>query len=111
MRTLEQSFSRKGIRYDTIDRTERVGFFKLSLDNLCVGWEVSRITQNDEYFREDVLIPAGESISSDEAFGKDGSKSFFPDDEADAREYFISFNLELELKDEERAENTKISIV
>jgi hypothetical protein len=109
MRLLEQTFTKNGLTYDIINRTERVGLFKLSLDGEHVGWEVSKITQNSEYEIAGKVIPSGESITSNEAFGSDGSKAFFPTDENRAMAYFIEFDQELQAKAEEKANNAKFT--
>lgn len=108
MKTLDKIFSRKGIQYETFERTDKVGFFKLTLDGEHIGYEVSRIHQHEPYEIAGVTVEAGENIVGDEAFGADGSKSFFPSDEEYALAYFEDFCKEVAEKDAEKAEITSI---
>jgi hypothetical protein len=105
MKKLETTFSKNGIDYETIKRTEKVGLFKLTLDNEHVGWEVARIIQNDARTIAGVDIEAGESIVGNEAFGSDGSKAFFPMYEEKANDYFDVFNAELDFKEDLKLAN------
>ena len=105
MRKLETTFSRKGIDYEMIDRSDKVGLFKLSLEGTHVGYEVAKIYHNEARTIAGVDIEEGESIPSDEMFGNDGSKAFFPMDRKRANAYFMKFKLELELKEADKALN------
>lgn len=104
MKPLEQTFTKNGIDYDTVKRTERVVLLRLFLDGTLVGYEVSRIYQNPERTMAGHLIQPSESISGNEQFGTDGSKAFFPDHFARAEDYFLELNAELDVKEAEKAE-------
>lgn len=108
MKTLDKIFSRKGIQYETLERTDKVGFFKLTLDGEHVGYEVSRIHQHGDYEVAGVAIEAGENIVGDEAFGADGSKAFFPSEHGRALGYFNDFCQEIADKSAKKAEITSI---
>jgi hypothetical protein len=99
MRKLETTFTRKGIDYEMMDRSDKVGLFKLSLDGIHVGYEVAKIYHNEARTISGIDIEEGESIPSDEMFGGDGSKAFFPNDGERALKYFYEFTTELELKE------------
>ena len=95
MKPLEPLFTKNGIMYELVKRTDKVALFKLSLDSDHVGWEVCRISQHEDFFKGDALIPAAETIPGNEEFGRDGSKAFFPDHMKQAFAYLDEFNLEL----------------
>jgi hypothetical protein len=103
MKPLEQTFTKNGIDYDTVKRTEKVALFRLFLDGTLVGYEVSRIYQNPERTMAGHVIQATESISGNEQFGTDGSKAFFPDHFTRAEDYFLELNAELDAKCVENA--------
>lgn len=103
MKPLEQTFSKNGIDYDTIIRSNKVALFRLFLDGTLVGYEVSRIYQNPERTMAGVVIQPTESISGNEQFGGDGSKAFFPDYFNKAEDYFLELNAELDAKCVENA--------
>jgi hypothetical protein len=99
MKTIEKTFYKKGILYETERRSDKCALFKLfyvdSLGKDHVGWEVCKIYTHDAFTLAGRQIEAGENVASDEMFGYDGSKAFFPQDKSRAIQYFIAFDREL----------------
>jgi hypothetical protein len=100
MKTLETKFWRKGILYEQLDRTDLVAFFKLSVKipgqkpEHC-GYEVIKICTHEDMTISGRFTPSAEYLPSDEQFGKDGDKVFFPHDLERASNYFSDFDMEL----------------
>lgn len=103
MKILEKNFVRKKIIYETIERTDKTGLFKLfiKVDGIKtpvhVGWEVSKIIANEAREIAGVTIPEHESIVGDEAFGlwSDSDKSMFPYEFNRAKDYFKEYDEKL----------------
>ena len=104
MRLLEKTFVKNGLTYEIISRSQDVGLFKLWLkeDYLPepehVGFEVGIIHKNKEWEIGGNKVEASESLTTNDQFGYDGSKSFFSHDKNLAWDYFYEFSEELRLK-------------
>jgi hypothetical protein len=104
MKTLEKRFNKNGIEYILLDRTDSVALFELLCDNITVGYEVAKVYINAERIIAGVTISEGESITGNERFGYDGSKSFFQHDRELAVKYFTEFTNKL--RDKEHIKRT-----
>jgi len=94
MQKLKTSFRKNGIVYKLLERTDKTAFFELKLPTgEMAGYEVSRILVNSEREIKGRKLTASESITSNERFGYDGSKSFFPSDYTGALKYFGEFSV------------------
>lgn len=102
MKRIETTFNKNDLIYEMVDRTEDVGLFKLFINESWMdepehcGWEVCLINYHPEFTIKGVVYQEGESLSSNDEFGADGSKAFFPSDEKEALEYFYRFNLDIQ---------------
>lgn len=108
MGKLKGSFRKNGIDYKLLQRNEIVVMYELTIDNVVVGYEVSRIYINDERIIAGVIIKSGVGITGNEQFGKDGAKSFFPDDLKRAEKYFEQLAEAVAVK--ENMKNAKIAL-
>lgn len=95
--TFKKSFRKNGLDYELLNRTERVALFELRIDigkstsSVC-GYEVCKINFNKARTLWGKDLPESESVPSNEQFGYDGSKCFFPHDLERAKEYFKKFD-------------------
>ena len=92
MEKLKVAFRKNGLNYNMIDRTVEVALFEQKIDNEVVGYEVCKIYFNKARTLWGKNLPESESIPSNEQFGYDGSKCFFPHDLKLAKEYFKEFD-------------------
>ena len=98
MRLLEKSFTKNGLTYETLSRTDNVGLFELWMDEewlhkpSLVGFEVGIIYKNESWEIAGNKVEASESIIANDGFGYDGSKAFFPHDDKLAWEYYYKFS-------------------
>lgn len=89
MNRLKERFTKNGIDYLMLKRSNSMALFELKTDKKIVGYEVCRIIQNDARVMAGNLIEAGESSPSNEQFAKTGKdKAYFPDDRDNAISYF-----------------------
>ena len=113
MRTLEKKFKKNKIFYETVKRNNDVGLFKLFVkedwmkEQEHIGWEISRILKNKEFIIKGNVIPACESLPSNDQFGLelDGDKAMFPQEMERALEYFDDFSTRMASKRLEREAN------
>jgi hypothetical protein len=87
---LKHIFRKNGLGYKLIVRNSKVALFGLSSDR---HWEISRIYITPANDRFGMHFPEAETISDNDRFGLDGSRTF--QDEKRAMEYFKSFSLKL----------------
>lgn len=90
-------FRKNGLTYKMLDRNEVVVLFELFIGNARVGFEVSKITVVPEGDRFGMHFPETETIPTNERFGYEGSKSFFPNDANRAYEYFGELTAKLKM--------------
>lgn len=90
---LKNVFRKNGIGYKLLDRTDKVALFEQKLpEGDLAGYEVCEIhTQKACTMPSGRSYPEKELTPSDEQFGYDSSKAFFPADLNKAKEYLISF--------------------
>jgi hypothetical protein len=88
METLSEQFRKNGLDYCLVNRNEHVALYELDYDGECVGWEVSRIYQQQASTFAGRNYREGEVLPSNEKFGPDGSKAFHADGKAKAELYF-----------------------
>ena len=106
MRLLEKTFTKNGLTYETLSRTDNVGLFELWMDEewlhkpSLVGFEVGIIYKNESWEIAGNKVEASESIIANDGFGYDGSKAFFPHDRHLAWRWFYELNL---IKGEKKA--------
>lgn len=99
MKRLEKSFGKNGLKYQMIERSDNVAIWKLTFSNVIVGYEVSRINVTPETIINGNIITERETIPSNEAFGTEGSKAFFPDDFDRALGYYNVLTESLKLRE------------
>jgi hypothetical protein len=99
MEKLKSSFRKNGIDYKLLDRTALAALFaqKLPTGELA-GYEVCKIHIMKACILYGKNYPESEIIPSNEQFGHDDSKAFFPPDLERARQYLKEFTLQLQLK-------------
>lgn len=101
MKQIETTFKKNDLIYEMVERTHNVGLFKLFINESWMnepehcGWEVSLIKCHEAFEIMGTKIESGESITSDNRFGFDGSKAFFPANEKDAFSYFNTLSQEI----------------
>lgn len=82
MKTLKTHFSKNGLDYTFLKRTNKIALFQLGLSACPDGYEVYRIYIMKPYRAFGVDFEESEIISSNDQFFKDGSGSFRPLDNA-----------------------------
>lgn len=93
MKTLKHEFRKNGLDYNLINQTAQAALFELRLpEGELAGYEVSAIHFNKEGVRFGQYFEASESIPSNDQFGFDGSKSFFPSDFDAAKKYLFDLS-------------------
>jgi len=75
MKPLKDKFSKNGLPYTLLHRNKVAAVYGVggTFTDKILHYEVCRIYFNEEHTREDVVIPASESIASNEVFGNDYS--------------------------------------
>lgn len=91
METLKETFRKNGLNYKLLDRTDKVAVYELKIGTV-VGYEVCKIYFNKARTLWGKDLPESESVPSNEQFGYEGSKCFFPHDLKLAKEYFKEFD-------------------
>jgi len=91
MEQLKERFRKNGLGYKLLDRTEKVALFQLNIGNVIAGYEVCKVYFNKARVLLGKNLPESESVPSNEKFGYDGSKCFFPHDLKLAKQYFKEF--------------------
>ena len=88
MERIKERFKKNGLQYLMLDRTEHAALFELRLpEGDLAGYEVSRIYVNKAGERFGRYYPESEAITSNDRFGSDGSKAYFPQDIEMAKQY------------------------
>ena len=104
MKQLKEVFSKSGLIYKLMDRTDKVALYSLTIKvdkdvEEVVGYEVCKIYTKREKTVNGKIIEAHEAIPTDDQFGwDDDSKSFFPKDINLAKEYLQKYTVELQSK-------------
>jgi hypothetical protein len=79
METLKKTeFRKNGLDYRLLDRNDSYALYELTIESVIVGYEVDRIRINKAGDRFGLHFPESESLPSNDQFGTDGSKAFFP---------------------------------
>ena len=101
MKRLKNEFKKNDLYYKLLDRTETVALFETSIfGNTVSGYEVCCIIIAPAEIAFGKEYPEREIIPSNEQFGYDGSKSFFPKNLEEAKMYLQEFTVFLENKKE-----------
>jgi hypothetical protein len=84
METLKESFKKNGLYFRLLDRNNSYALYELTykdrIGSEITGYEVDRIRINKAGDRFGQHFPESESLPSNDQFGMDGSRTFFPDD-------------------------------
>lgn len=82
------SFRKNGLTYIMKTRNAKVALYELFLNGQSVGYEVCvlKVLPKERILKR--LYPEREALPSDEEFGMDGSKAFFPGELEKAKAYF-----------------------
>jgi hypothetical protein len=76
MKTLKTHFSKNGLDYILIKRTDKIALYQLGLSAYPDGYEVCRIYKMPKHKAFGVEFEESEVITSNDQFYKDGSGSF-----------------------------------
>jgi len=96
MEKLKEVFRKNGLDYRLLDRTEKVALFEQKLPTgEMAGYEVCKIHIMKACVMHGKDYPEAEITPSNERFGFDGSKAFFPHNLELAKKYLTDFTLQL----------------
>lgn len=85
---LPRVFKRKNVIHRLIKRDDKVGLYELVYNRILIGYEVCSIKITPRQIKFNKNYPMRESLPSDNEFGLEGSKSFFPYEYDAAVKYF-----------------------